>query len=346
MTDRFPVAILGASGYVGAELLRLVLGHPRLEIAALGAKRRAGTSPEDLFPRFRGRGLPAFVDIDAFDAADCALVFCCLPHGTTQETVARIAPAVPVVDTSADFRLRDLDSYAEWYGAPHRAAHLQPDAVYGLTEHAREAMRTASVVACPGCYPTSALLPLLPVLSAGLVDPEPIVIDAKSGVSGAGRSLREDLLFGEVSEGIRAYGLSGHRHTPEIEQELTRVTGTDTRVTFVPHLVPMNRGILATVYVHARTGAAAGDLHACLADAYRGETFVQVLPPGGVPATREVRGSNQAHLGVAAGRGGQAILLCALDNLLKGAAGQAMQNANVVLGLPEDTGLASSALAP
>ena len=346
MTDRFPVAILGASGYVGAELLRLVLEHPRLEIAALGAKRRAGTAPEDLFPRFRGRDLPAFVDIDAFDAAGCALVFCCLPHGTTQETVARIAPVARVVDTSADFRLQDLGTYAEWYGTPHRAAHLQPDAVYGLTEHARDAMREASVIACPGCYPTSALLPLLPVLSAGLIDPQPIVIDAKSGVSGAGRSLREDLLFGEVSEGIRAYGLGGHRHTPEIEQELARVTGTETRVTFVPHLVPMNRGIHTSVYVHARAGATAGDLQACLEDAYRGETFVQVLPPGSVPATREVRGSNQAHLGVATGRGGQAILLCALDNLLKGAAGQAMQNANVVLGLPEDTGLASSAFAP
>lgn len=346
MTDRFPVAILGASGYVGAELLRLVLEHPRLKIAALGAKRRAGTSPEDLFPRFRGRDLPAFVDIDAFDAAGCALVFSCLPHGTTQETVARIAPVARVVDTSADFRLRDLDSYAEWYGTPHKAAHLQPDAVYGLTEHARDAMRTAPVIACPGCYPTSALLPLLPVLSAGLIDPEPIVIDAKSGVSGAGRSLREDLLFGEVSEGIRAYGLAGHRHTPEIEQELARVTGTETRVTFVPHLVPMNRGILTSVYVHARAGATAGDLQACLEDAYSGETFVQVLPSGSAPATREVRGSNQAHLGVATGRGGQAILLCALDNLLKGAAGQAMQNANVALGLPEDTGLASSAFAP
>ena len=346
MTDRFPVAILGASGYVGAELLRLVLEHPRLKIAALGAKRRAGTLPADLFPRFRGRDLPAFVDIDAFDAADCALVFCCLPHGTTQEIVARVAPVARVVDTSADFRLRDLDSYAEWYGAQHQAAHLQPDAVYGLTEHARDAMRTALVIACPGCYPTSALLPLLPVLSAGLIDPEPIVIDAKSGVSGAGRSLREELLFGEVSEGIRAYGLGGHRHTPEIEQELARVTGAETRVTFVPHLVPMNRGILTSVYVHARAGATAGDLQACLEDAYGGETFVQVLPPGVVPATREVRGSNQAHLGVATGRGGQAILLCALDNLLKGAAGQAMQNANVVLGLPEDMGLASSALAP
>ncbi len=346
MTDRFPVAVLGASGYVGAELLRLVLAHPRLEVAALAAKRHAGMAPEDRFPRFRGHDLPAFVEVDAVEPEGCALAFCCLPHGTAQDTVARLVPATRVVDTSADFRLRDPHSYATWYGTQHRAAELQPHAVYGLTEHAREALRSASVVACPGCYPTSALLPLLPVLAAGLIRSESIVIDSKSGVSGAGRTAREDLLFGEVAEGIRAYGLGGHRHTPEIEQELARVAGAELRVTFVPHLVPMNRGILTCVYVRPSPSAGAADLQACLEDAYAGEPFVQVLPPGVPPATREVRGSNQVHLGVASGRGGQAVLLCALDNLLKGAAGQAVQNANVMLGLPEDTGLSAGALAP
>ena len=346
MTDRFPVAILGASGYVGAELLRLALGHPRLEIAALGAKRQAGVPPETLFPRLSGLNLPPFVDVDEFDGSGCALVFCCLPHSTTQETAARLVPSVRVVDTSADFRLRDLASYAEWYGTPHLAPELQRDAVYGLTEHARAAIGSASLVACPGCYPTSALLPLLPLLSADLIQLEPIVIDSKSGVSGAGRALREDLLFAEVSEGVRAYGLGGHRHTPEIEQELSGVAGSDITVTFVPHLVPMNRGILTTIYVSPRSGVAATELQACLEAAYAAETFVQVLPPEVVPATREVRGSNQAHIGVADGRGGQAVLICALDNLLKGAAGQAMQNANVMLGLSEDIGLLAGTLAP
>ncbi len=346
MTERFPVAVLGASGYVGAELLRLLLAHPRFEISALGAKRHAGAALQDLFPRFRGRDLPRLIDVDAVEPAGCAIVFSCLPHGTTQETVARLVPSTRVVDTSADFRLRDLDSYATWYGTPHRAPQLQAKAVYGLTEHAREAIRSASIVACPGCYPTSALLALLPVLKAGLVRSEAIVIDAKSGVSGAGRAVREDLLFGEVGEGIRAYGLGGHRHTPEIEQELAGVAGADVRVTFVPHLVPMNRGILTAVYVQPTAGAGAAELQGCLEDAYAGETFVRVLPPGASPATREVRGSNQAHLAVAAGRSGQMILLCAIDNLLKGAAGQAVQNANVMLGLPEDAGLSAGALVP
>ncbi len=346
MTDRFPVAILGASGYVGAELLRLALDHPRLEIAALGVKHNVGRAPSDMYPRFRGRKLPDFVDVAEIDGSGCALVFCCLPHGTTQETVARIVSTTRVVDTSADFRLRDVDTYAQWYGAPHRAPHLQADAAYGLTEHHRTAIRSAPVVACPGCYPTSALLPLVPLVSAELIEREWIAIDSKSGVSGAGRALREDLLFAEVSEGIRAYALGGHRHTPEIEQELALVAGTSVSVTFVPHLIPMNRGILSTVYVHPRAGVGVADLQAGLERAYATEPFVHVLPPGVVPATREVRGTNQAHIGIAAGRGGQAIVLCAIDNLLKGAAGQAVQNANVMLGLPEETGLTGGALAP
>ncbi len=346
MTESFPVAILGASGYVGAEVLRLVLDHPMLNVAALGAKRHAGTAPADLYPRFQGQRLPDFVDVDAVDGRGCALVFSCLPHGTTQETVARIAPNARVVDTSADFRFRDIATYAAWYGAEHRAADLQTDAVYGLTEHARAAIRSASLVACPGCYPTAALLPLLPLVGGGLIEHEPIVIDAKSGVSGAGRALREDLLFGEVSEGVRAYGLGGHRHTPEIEQELAETAGADVRVTFVPHLIPMNRGLLTTTYVRPRARVAVADLHANLSDTYADDSFVQVLPLEAVPATREVRGSNHAHIGVAQGRGGQVILLCAIDNLLKGAAGQAVQNANVMLGLPEDAGLTAGALAP
>lgn len=345
--SRHPVAILGASGYVGAETLRLVLAHPRLEVAALGAKRRAGEDPGALHPRFRGLGLPAFRDVDDIEPAGLDAVFCCLPHGTTQEVVARMAPATRVVDLSADFRLRSTDDYETWYGHPHRAPELQEEAVYGLTEHAREALAAARVVACPGCYPTAALLPLLPPLAAGMVAADSIVIDAKSGVSGAGRSLREDLLFGEVAEGVRAYGLAGHRHAPEIEQELGLRAGGEVRVAFVPHLVPMNRGILATVYVRLAGGADADGLRAALADAYAGEPFVQVLPEGEAPTTREVRGSNRAQIGVAPDRRpGHALLLCAIDNLLKGAAGQAVQNLNRMLGMPETEGLAAGPMVP
>ncbi len=347
MSEQIPVAILGASGYAGAETLRLVLGHPRLEVVALGAKRHAGKDPGEMHARFRGLGLPVMQGIDGFEAKGIKAVFCCLPHGTTQKVVAGIAPPTKVVDLSADFRLSNLEDYETWYGHPHHAPDLQGEAVYGLTEHARDAIVGARIVACPGCYPTSALLALLPLLEQEMIDPESIAIDSKSGISGAGRALREDLLFSEVSEGVRAYGLLGHRHVPEMEQELARRAGREIRVGFVPHLVPMNRGILTTIYVRLAGTASADDVWAALVQAYEGEPFVQVLPAGGVPETREVRGTNRAVIGVAADRRpGYAVLLCALDNLLKGAAGQAVQNLNLMMGIPEVEGLEAGALAP
>lgn len=340
------VAILGASGYTGAELLRLLAQHPA-KIVAMTADRQAGKSIATVFPHLALRELPDLTRIEAVDWSGVDLVFCCLPHGTTQEVIAGLPPHLRILDLSADFRLADPAVYAEWYGHAHRAAALQKEAVYGLTEIMRAAVANARLVAVPGCYPTGAQLPLIPLVKAGVIDADDIVIDAKSGVTGAGRGLKETSLYAEVAEGIAAYGIARHRHMPEIEQGLSRAAGRPVTVSFTPHLVPMNRGILSTIYVRLIGGASVADLRRTLAEAYAGEAFVRFLPEGRVPATQHVRGSNLCLIGLAADRRkDRAILVSAIDNLVKGASGQAVQDMNVMLGLPETTGLAQEPLFP
>jgi N-acetyl-gamma-glutamyl-phosphate reductase len=301
----------------------------------------------EVFPHLAGLELPRLIKIDEIDWAGVDFAFCALPHGATQAVVKTIPQHVRIVDISADFRLTNVDSYAEWYGHPHQAVELQREAVYGLTEHRRDRVAAARLIANPGCYPTSAQLPLIPLLIAGLIDPDAIIIDSKSGVTGAGRELRQDSLFAEASEGIHAYGVGRHRHAPEIDQELSLAAGRPLKVSFTPHLTPMNRGILSTIYVRLSDGHDASDLRAALTAAYSGEPFVRVTPEGVAPATRHVRGSNMALIGVFADRvPGRAILVSVIDNLVKGASGQAIQNMNVMLGLPETTGLSQIALFP
>ncbi len=342
------VAILGASGYTGAELVRLLLHHPEVEIRALTADRHAGRPYAAVFPQFGRRTLPVLLRIEDVDWDGIDLAFCCLPHGTTQTVIAGLPQRLRVIDLSADFRLADCAAYARWYGKEHRAPALQREAVYGLTELAREGVRRARLVACPGCYPTSAILPLAPLLAAGAVDLDAgLIVDSKSGVSGAGRAAREASLFAEVSEGIHAYGVANHRHAPEIEQALSEAAGTDVLVNFTPHLMPMNRGILSTIYVRLDGGAAPDGLRELLAERYAGEPFVGVLPDGALPATRHVRGSNSCLIGVAADRlPGRAIIVSVLDNLVKGASGQAVQNMNVICGFAETTALEQEPLYP
>ena len=344
---RLKVAVLGASGYTGAELLRLLAGHHGIEVAALTADRRAGEPMGAVFPHLAHLDLPDLVAIDDVDWELVDAAFCCLPHGTTQEVVAGLPAHLKIVDLSADFRLHDPAVYAEWYGHAHQALELQKQAVYGLTEVKREKVRGARLVANPGCYTTTAELPLIPCLEEKLVETGDIIIDAKSGVSGAGRSAKEGNLHTEVSEGIHAYGVGAHRHTPEIEQELSEAAGEPITVNFTPHLMPMNRGILATIYVRLKDGATAEDLRAALARRYAGEHFVKLVPQGQAPATRHVRGSNLCLIGVFADRvPGRAILVSALDNLVKGASGQALQNLNVMAGFDETAGLPTVALFP
>jgi N-acetyl-gamma-glutamyl-phosphate reductase len=352
MATKAKIGILGASGYTGAELVRLLLRHPRAEIGLLTADRRAGQKMRDVYSHFSPYELPQLVSIESVDwlAASLDLIFCALPHATTQKVIREIMGAVPstkIVDLSADFRLADTAAYAKWYGHEHHAPELQSQAVYGLVEVYRRDIRKAHLVANPGCYTTCAQLPLLPLLKAKAIEPDEIVIDAKSGMTGAGRSAKEAMLFSEVSEGFHAYGVGHHRHMAELDQEFSKAAGREVTVTFTPHLVPMNRGILSTIYVRGRRGRSAQDLHDALAKAYAREPFVHVLPLGETPQTRHVRGSNMTFIGVVADRvSGRAILISALDNLVKGASGQAVQNMNLMLGYPETLGLEQVALFP
>ncbi|HET9902961.1 MAG TPA: N-acetyl-gamma-glutamyl-phosphate reductase [Xanthobacteraceae bacterium] len=352
MATKARIGILGASGYTGSELVRLLLRHPRVEIAVLTADRRAGQTMREVFAHFSPYDLPPLVSIDSVNwiEASLDLVFCALPHATTQKVVKALmgaAPSTKIVDLSADFRLADTAAYAKWYGHEHLAPELQGQAVYGLVEVYRRAIRRAHLVANPGCYTTCAQLPLVPLLKAKAIETEGIVIDAKSGMTGAGRSAKEAMLFSEVSEGFHAYGVGRHRHMAELDQEFSKAAGREVIVSFTPHLVPMNRGILSTIYVRARRGRTAADLHALLAKAYEKEPFVHVLPFGETPQTRHVRGSNMTFIGVVADRApGRAILVSALDNLVKGASGQAIQNMNLMLGFAETLGLEQVALFP
>ncbi len=352
MTSKAKVGVLGASGYTGSELVRLLLRHPRAEITLLTAERSAGKAMRDVFPQFSPFDLPTLVAIDGIDwvGVGLDLIFCALPHATTQKVVSAIfaaTPAAKVVDLSADFRLHDTAAYAKWYGHQHLAPELQKQAVYGLVEVHRREIKKAHLVANPGCYTTCAQLPLVPLIEAKAIELDEIVIDAKSGMTGAGRAAKETMLFSEVSEGFHAYGVGHHRHMAELDQEFSLAAGREVVVTFTPHLAPMNRGILSTIYVRGRRQRTAEDLHAILLKYYEKETFVHVLPFGETPQTRHVRGSNMTFIGVAKDRiPGRAIVVSTLDNLVKGASGQAIQNMNLMLSWPEALGLEQVALFP
>lgn len=341
------VAVLGASGYTGVELLRLLVAHPHVHIAALSAEKNAGQTLQALWPQFVGKQLPVLQKIDQIDFAEVDCVFCALPHGLTQAVVRDLPKHLRIIDLSADFRLKNIDDYAAWYGHVHEAPQLQAEAVYGLSEIYRHAIRRARLVANPGCYPTSAQLPLIPLLREKLVAGDAMIIDSKSGVSGAGREAKMGSLFCEVTEGIHAYGVASHRHAPEIDQGLSEAAGYQIVATFTPHLMPMSRGILSTIYVSMTRGVTVEHIHHTLRNTYANSPFVHVLPPSHVPQTRHVRGTNHAHIGVVADRGaGRAIIVSVIDNLMKGASGQAVQNMNIMYDWPEETALQHVALFP
>ena len=351
MADKAKIGVLGASGYTGAELLRLLIRHPRVEILLLTAERRAGLHMRQVFPQFSPYALPKLVAVDGIDWKEAALdlAFCALPHATTQTVIKGLLAAAPntkVVDLSADFRLDDTAAYAHWYGHEHQAPELQKEAVYGLPEVYRQQIKSARLVANPGCYTTCAELPLIPLVREKAIDPDEIVVDAKSGMTGAGRAAKEEMLFSEVAEGFHAYGVGHHRHMAELDQEFSKAAGRKVIVSFTPHLLPMNRGIFSTIYVRGPT-TSPGGLHAILSRAYAEEPFVHVLPFGEMPQTRHVRGSNMIFIGVTKDRvEGRAIICATLDNLTKGASGQAVQNMNLMLGFPETLGLEQVALFP
>ena len=338
------VAILGASGYTGAELVRLIATHPSMEIAALSADRKAGMEMAAVYPHLRHLDLPKLVTIGEIDFSGIDLAFCALPHGTTQEVVSKLPRDLRIVDLSADFRLRDAADYEKWYGKPHAAMELQAEAVYGLTEFYREDIRGARLVAGTGCNAATGQFAVRPLIAAGVIDLDEIVIDLKAAASGAGRSLKEHLLFAELSENVKGYSLGGlHRHLGEFDQEFSKAAGRPVRPQFAPHLVPAARGILATVYLRGDAAA----IHKTLHDAYIDEVFIRVLPLGEAPQMKDVRGSNFCHIGVVGDRlPGRATVIATLDNLAKGSSGQAVQNANLMLGEAETAGLMLAPLYP
>lgn len=331
------IAILGASGYTGAELVRIIATHPSMEIVALSADRKAGMEMADVYPHLRAYPLPVLQKIEDVDFAGVDLVFAALPHGLSQALVRDLPTNVKVVDLGADFRLRDTAAYETWYGQPHVAPELQKEAVYGLTEFYRDEIRKARLVAGTGCNAATVQYALRPLISEGLIDLDRIICDLKNGISGAGRSLKENMLFTERWTNVEGYAQGGrHRHLGEFDQEFSALAGRPVEIMFTPHLVPASRGILADCYVEgdART------IHAALERQYLGEPFVTVLPFGQAPGMGHVTASNQCHIGVISDRKeNRALVVSTLDNLTKGSSGQAVQNANLMLGEEETAGL-------
>lgn len=343
------VAIVGASGYTGLELIRILHCHPGVMLTSLTSEQSAGTRISEIYPALRGRCDMVLENLEPVRVAEKAdIIFTALPHKAAMEVVPTFLKlGKKVIDLSADYRLSDPAVYGAWY-EPHLDPANLKEAVYGLPEIRRNRVRGARLVANPGCYPTSIILGLAPLLSMGLVDPQSIIADSASGVSGAGRSAKVDSLYCEVNEGFKAYAVGGlHRHTPEIEQELSLLAGMEIKITFTPHLAPMDRGILSTIYAAPVKPIATDRLNELYRDFYKGEPFIRILPPGAFPSTACVRGSNLCDMApLVDGRTGRIIVVSAIDNLVKGASGQAVQNMNLVCGLPETVGLEGLALFP
>jgi N-acetyl-gamma-glutamyl-phosphate reductase len=342
------VAVVGASGYTGVELLRLLAGHPEVEVTCVTSRQQAGQPLCAAFPSLTGIYALNFEALEPAELAGRAdLVFLAVPHQAAMGMVPQLlAAGCRVVDLSADYRLRDAAVYAEWY-EPHQTPELLAEAVYGLPELYREAIRSARLIANPGCYPTSVALALAPLLRHGLIDPATIIVDSKSGTSGAGRAAKVDTLYCEVNEGFKAYGLPRHRHTPEIEQTLSAVAGTPVIISFTPHLVPANRGILSTCYASLQGDLTPADLLEFYRRDYAGERFVRILPERVLPNIGQVRGSNFCDLGLTVDpRTRRVVVVAAIDNLVKGAAGQALQNMNLMLGCAETAGLQGAPVFP
>lgn len=337
MSDKtkLKAAVLGASGYTGAETVRLLAGHPRVEAVAATGHSLAGKQLSEIFPHLASADLPV-VKAEDVDWSEIDVAFGCLPHGTSQDLIETLPDHVRVVDLSADYRLRDADLYADTYGRAHLNPQRTAQVKYGLPEWRGSDLSGETLVACPGCYPTASLLALMPIIT--IIDPDGVIIDAKSGVSGAGRGLKEGNLFSEAAEGVHAYGVGTHRHAPEIEQELNLQAGrSDIGVTFTPHLIPMTRGELVTCHVRGD----ANEIHAALAAKYADAPFVSVLPLGApTPDTRHVRGTNNCRIAVYPDRvKGRVVVIAVIDNLVKGSSGQAIQNLNLMMDWDETLGL-------
>ena len=347
---KLQIAIIGASGYTGAELIRILINHPRVEISALAANSNAGQNIEQLYPHLIHYGLPQLTKVDEIDFSKIDVAFGCLPHTTSQKTFKKLLADpknshLKIIDLSADFRLEKSEDYKKWYDNEHIAQDLQKQAIYALPEINRAQVKKSNLIANPGCYPTATLLPLIPLLQNKLIDTKDIVIDAKSGTSGAGRSAKQATLFCEVNESVKAYAIGKHRHIGEIEQELSKASGEKIEVDFTPHLLPINRGIISTIYVKIKPEFTIANLQDCLETKYEDEAFVNVI--AGDPNIKDVSGTNFCTISVQKSRiKGKAIIVSVIDNLCKGASGQAVQNMNILFGFDEKEGLELAPIFP
>ncbi len=347
---KLQIAIIGASGYTGAELIRILLNHKKVEIVELIANSNAGQNIEQLYPHLIHYGLPALKKIEEVDFTKIDAVFGCLPHTTSQETFKKLLSDpknshLKIFDLSADFRLNNPDDYQKWYDHEHIAKDLQPQAVYGLSEIYRNKIKKSQLIACPGCYPTSALLPLIPLLENNLIQKQDIIIDSKSGTSGAGRSVKQGNLFCEVNESVKAYSVGKHRHMGEIEQELSIAAASAIEIDFTPHLLPINRGIISTIYAKINPQFSIEDVKNCLETKYADEPFVKVIEAD--PNIKDVVGTNFCVMAVKKARTADKIIIVSvIDNLCKGASGQAVQNMNIVFGFDEKDGLEMTPIFP
>ncbi|MEH6591092.1 MAG: N-acetyl-gamma-glutamyl-phosphate reductase [Halioglobus sp.] len=342
----FKIGIVGGTGYTGVELLRLLAQHERVEVAVITSRAESGRRVDDLYPNLRGHYSLAFTEPDVSALAACDVVFFATPHNVAMNLVPELlAAGTRIIDLSADFRIRDAQLWSKWYGEPHACPQLLESAVYGLPEFNREAIASATLLACPGCYPTSVQLGFMPLLANNLVDQTRLIANSASGVSGAGRQAKIDNLLSEVGDSFKAYAVGGHRHLPEIEQGLSDIAGENASITFVPHLLPTIRGIHSTLY--AQLTSPVSDLQGLYEDYFADEPFVDVLPEGQFPQTRTVRGANRCQIAVLRPQGGDTVVvMVAIDNLVKGASGQAVQNMNIMLDLPETMGLNVIGLLP
>lgn len=348
-SKRLKVGIVGGTGYTGVELLRMLAQHPDVELTSITSRKEDGMLVSEMFPNLRGHVDLAFSSPDKANLNACDVVFFATPHGVAMAQAKELlAAGVKVIDLAADFRLQDISVFEQWYKIPHVCPDVLADSVYGLVELNRAAIAQAKVIGNPGCYPTTILLGLAPLLTGTpLIDTTDIIADSKSGVSGAGRKAEVSTLFSEASDNFKAYGVAGHRHHPEIKAQLDRIAGCDVGLTFVPHLVPMIRGMFSTIYTRILPEARDVDFQALFEARYANEPFVDVMPAGSLPETRSVRASNTLRIALQRpGNGDRLIILVVQDNLVKGAAGQAIQNMNLMFGLPETTGLNQVAILP
>jgi N-acetyl-gamma-glutamyl-phosphate reductase len=348
MTQKIKIGIVGGTGYTGVELLRLLAQHPQAEISVITSRSEAGIKVADLYPNLRHRVEVAFSEPSDEALSACNVVFFATPHGVAMAHAPMLTQAgVKIIDLAADFRLQDIPTWEQWYGMTFTCPDILKSSVYGLPEIVREDIKKAQVIGNPGCYPTATQLGLMPLIKKGWIDLDDIVVDAKSGVSGAGRGAKVEALFSETAESFKAYGVKGHRHQPEIVERLSIMAGQPVSVTFVPHLVPMIRGIEVTIYANLTKDISQAQLQSLYEDTYKDEFFVDVLPSGSTPDTRSVKGSNLCRMAVYRPLGGKKVVITSvIDNLVKGAAGQAVQNMNLLFGLPESLGLEQIALMP